>query len=912
MGKNNKFVQKSTKISPWQIIAAGLPVLMLSTSALLLAQQQDFIPAVSPDSTTFSQKIQHRQNIENKKSDLDAPIYYEARFFDNDVKKGILYLTDHAVVKYQKMEIKAGKIQVNQETRTLIAEALAETLRVAVDSVLADTEHDSITVKTSQYPVFNDGQQEITGERMVYSFDTQKGIITKGRAEMDGGFNTGSQIKRVNKKVFNVTSGTYTTCDNEGGPHFHFWARRMKLIAGERVIAKPIVLFFGKIPLAYLPFAMFPTKSGRKSGILIPRYGQSTTEGKFLKGLGYYWAINDYLDAKVTADYYDQSGWLFRGGLNYKRRYAFNGRIDGSLTRKDFSSGRVERRWNLNINHSQTIDKTSRFSMSGQFQSDNSYYKDFYFDPNQRLNRQIISQATYSKRLGRNSLNLSFSETRDLDDNSNTPLRRNLPQISFNFATRPLFSRAGEQKRGLGRSRKPGKKETREQRWWETITYGFNTSFSSTYTKSLFETRNDTVYFDDDSLSQNGDPYNVEPIRIFKDDQRSFTKTAGSINISYPGKFFGILKLSQAMRFQEDWFDREFVYEDSTLARSEQKKFARRLTFNYSANASTELYGMFQPQIGSLLALRHVMKPRIGFSYAPDFSQGKWGYYTDVVDADGGTVRHDRFSGTPAQKRGSITFGVDNDFQAKVKDGDKEKKIRLFNANMSGSYNMAASTKKLSAITTRISANPGRNFRFTTALSHSAYAFDAMAKTESDRYLFDRNKGAVFHWLRLTNVNMDASFSLSGKGIQAGAPDDEETLDLNPGFGENPAGSSFSGNKGELSWGASFALRYNVNYFNPANKTKTAYLRVSNAKLQLTRNWRVNFSGQLDLRKKQVVQQTWSIHRDLHCWEASFNWYPAGVSKGFYFRINIKAQTLQDIKLERRSGQSLYNSNQFY
>ena len=155
----------------------------------LSAQLRSPAPVVV-DSTTEIPKAEQSRSGSRPKSDLEAPIHYEARYFDNDVKKGILYLTDHAVVKYQKMEIKAGSIQVNQESRTLIAEALAETLFVAKDSVLADTEKDSIEIRRTQYPVFNDGQQEITGERMVYNFNTHKGIITRGRAEMDGGFNT--------------------------------------------------------------------------------------------------------------------------------------------------------------------------------------------------------------------------------------------------------------------------------------------------------------------------------------------------------------------------------------------------------------------------------------------------------------------------------------------------------------------------------------------------------------------------------------------------------------------------------------------------------------------------------------------------------------------------------------------------
>jgi hypothetical protein len=45
-----------------------------------------------------------------------------------------------------------------------------------------------------------------------------------------------------------------------------------------------------------------------------------------------------------------------------------------------------------------------------------------------------------------------------------------------------------------------------------------------------------------------------------------------------------------------------------------------------------------------------------------------------------------------------------------------------------------------------------------------------------------------------------------------------------------------------------------------------------------------------------------TIHRDLHCWEGSFNWTPVGAGKGFYLRIGIKSAQLKDVKVERQKG----------
>jgi len=57
-----------------------------------------------------------------------------------------------------------------------------------------------------------------------------------------------------------------------------------------------------------------------------------------------------------------------------------------------------------------------------------------------------------------------------------------------------------------------------------------------------------------------------------------------------------------------------------------------------------------------------------------------------------------------------------------------------------------------------------------------------------------------------------------------------------------------------------------------------------------------------DIEKSNIVDQRISFYRDLHCWEARFDWNPSGIGKGYYFKINIKAPQLSDIKIENRGG----------
>ncbi|RMD97182.1 MAG: hypothetical protein D6814_09980, partial [Calditrichaeota bacterium] len=406
----------------------------------------------------------------------------------------------------------------------------------------------------------------------------------------------------------------------------------------------------------------------------------------------------------------------------------------------------------------------------------------------------------------------------------------------------------------------------------------------------------------------------------FKTDRRSVANHDISLRMTGPTKLFGWLRLSQGLTIDEDWFDRENRFQDSTLAITENKGFFARHTFSYQAAMNTTVYGLFQPHIGPIKAIRHVMTPSISFSYRPDFSSPFWGYYVSVKDQTGKVVKKDRFSGTPRGKLASMNVSISNLLQLKTQSGEKEKKIDLFRMNVSAGYNFAAQQKKLSNINTSINAQPSRQVSFTLSMSHSPYVFQKTGEKtgqEINKYLFAEKGFFSGKWLRLTSLNISSNIRLQGKGAgNAGAPGkgavQEPAAQYGAtGFNRFEEEQQFS-NLG-IPWQLSFTFRYSLSKFNPLSPTRRAYIDISNAEFQVSKNWRVRFRGQIDLKRKQMVGQHWSIYRDLHCWEASFNWTPIGPGRGFYLRINIKAPQLRDIKFEKHGGRSsIFGGNYFY
>ena len=63
---------------------------------------------------------------------------------------------------------------------------------------------------------------------------------------------------------------TYTSCELDH-PHYYFASKKMKMLQGDKIIAKPITLYISDFPIITFPFAILPNKGGnRRSGWIMP------------------------------------------------------------------------------------------------------------------------------------------------------------------------------------------------------------------------------------------------------------------------------------------------------------------------------------------------------------------------------------------------------------------------------------------------------------------------------------------------------------------------------------------------------------------------------------------------------------------------------------------------------------------
>ncbi|MFQ6618116.1 MAG: LPS assembly protein LptD, partial [Fidelibacterota bacterium] len=710
----------------------------------------------------------------------------------------------------------------------------------------------------------------------------------EGRTTYQDGFYHGERIKKIDERTLNVRYGYYTTCDREADPHFYFKSRKMKLIAMDKVIARPVVMYIQDVPVMALPYGIFPNRGGRHSGFILPTYGKSQKEGRYLRGMGYYWAPSEYWDSRLLVDFFDRTGFLFRSLFRYSKRYILNGSISGSMTRKSFQ-GRMEadassekiRRWDLKIRHNQVIDPTMKFNINASFVSDGSFYERYSTVRNQRLKKQLISNATLTKTWEgtKNSMTVNLSKIQDLTNGNYT---ETLPQVNFRRGTSQIFP-----------SESPDKKDLK---WYNSIYYSYSSNLVQQKEKKRTSKLTEEAVF-----------------------QYRFKREANhSINLNSPQKLLGWLTLKPSLNYRETWRDKYYlpVYDSrgrmvlgsrGEILAAEKRGFKARRSYSLSANASTKIYGIFNPNMGTLKSVRHVVTPNVSLSYNPGLSGRFFGYYIKGVDVNGKDVIFDTFqgrrTGAAVKARRYINFNLSNLFQAKIVKEEKERKIELFNLNFSSSYAFDDQKFKLKPLNTSFRTTLPGGLGIDLRAVHDFYTRD-LSGIRINRI----NRG----FPRLTDLNLSASFRLTGAAESPGAgykaeggeaeaaeePPEKTMADPDQRFEQFTVPE-----KTGSPWDLNLSIRYALSRADPDNPRKTLWLN-TNLQFYITRKWSVKYDARFNLMEKSVVNHDLSFYRDLHCWEFIFNWTPSGPGAGYYLRINIKSPQLRDIKIEERGGRS--------
>ena len=708
--------------------------------------------------------------------------------------------------------------------------------RILIARALVDSVGDS-----SGVPTLKQGKDVIRGSQIVYQMDTGEGTIFDGQIHFKDGFYRGERIKTRGETEFHVHSGSYTTCDLSD-PHFDFYSPNIKVLVGDMAIARPVYLRIKANRVAVVPFYVFSLRENRQSGLLTPSFGQRRTrfgsrESEWeLRNLGYYLAPSEYWDLHLAADLRQHSGWLGRIGLAYARRYYFDGTANIRIEKRQATHGNIWQWW-TDVRHNQQFGESASLRTNGTFHSSKNVVRNNSNRLNERLTRTLRSNLGFNKRWRESgySLSINASRTENLDTKRFDTV---FPEISLRRNRHSLF---GSKKRGDVPS------------WYHRIYYNGSVRLRNTRRSTLSEKTNLT----------------------------SSEMSLGLSTQQRPTEWISINSgLTQRWR-------------DANLRSSQGPyKSIGNTRANFAFNLSQTLYGMFEPAASHVTAIRHVIKPDLGFNYQAARSD------TGLSIGHAGHLFQ-------WKKSRRLTMRLSNSFWLKLLHNEEESKLRIAQINISSSYDFDRVKRPLADLISSIAVNAGP---FNTRFKLRSEFYDATDKLRGMPAIrqFEVNSSFRFY---VSDFQNKANNSRNPQTLNPdGSSENARGAVRAPGMRVNEGYGYENGLNRDIDRSAQRQLQIGHYYSRSKNFGRIlerSWLRTS-ATWSWRRSWHIHYSLNYNLNsdyhllhQERVTAELLSIQREFHDWTATFNVEPTrfATNRNFYFKVQLK--DIPQIRLER-------------
>lgn len=837
---------------------------------------------------------------------LDAPVKYIANDSMVWSRGGNAYLYGSGQVNYDKIELTADVISMNMDSSVVHAVGRADSLGQMIGQ-----------------PIFKDGGTPYETNRISYNFKSKKGKINNVYTQQGDGFMLGKDAKKDSNNVIYIQNGKYTTCDADH-PHFYVALTRAKTRPKKDVVFGPAYLVVEDVPLPLaIPFGFFPFTSSYSSGFIMPSYGDETERGFYLRDGGYYFAISDKMDLRLTGEIFTKGSWGVAAASSYAQRYRYSGSFSfnylvtkqGERNLPDYSVGK-----NFRIQWSHRQDPKAvpnrNFSASVNFATASYERSNLNSLYNPVLNSQSVrtSSVSYSRTFP--NIGLTISATTNISQSvQDSIVSLTLPNLSVSLAKKYPFKR---------------KKRAGEERWYEKISLSYSGQMSNS-----IRTKEDQLF----------------KSNLVKDWNNGFSHR---IPVSATFQLFDYINVTPSLNYNERWYFKQVnqSYDEvaNEVVRDTVYGFNRIYNYNLSLSMNTTLYGFYQPagfmKNSRIEMVRHVFKPTVSFSYAPDFSAERYGYYdTYTYTDDNGEVRTVEYSpytgslyGVPGKgKTGSVSFDISNNVEMKWRSkSDSIKKISIIDElGASISYNMAAKEKPWSNLNTRLRLKLSKNYTFSLNSTWATYAYEfndrgqvvVGNKTEWSYGRFGRFQGMsqnlsytfnndTFKKLRNLFTGSGASESSNKEGAGEEETENEEITSAKNKKSQKKTKDAEVDNDGympfKLPWNLSLsygiimaentAARINVKTMRYPYKF-TQNLNIS-GNIGISDNWKISFTSGYNFEFKRLTTTTMNISRDLHCFDMSCGIVLAPYTS-FNFSFRATSSMLADaLKIDKRSSGS--------
>lgn len=296
---------------------------------------------------------------------------------------------------------------------------------------------------TADHATFNRSSQTLTatgnvyllkagdilwGDQLVMDTETGRAEMENGRIFMtQGNFRAdGKQIARLGESDYALRNGGLTTCD-AGVPSWKFGASELDVALEEYATGSNVIFYVKDIPVFYFPYIILPVKRERQSGLLFPKFGNSSKRGMFVD-IPFYWAISESQEATIDLDIQTKRGVGLGVDYRYLRSRTSEGSVGGYLI---YDNNEKKERGQLVQFHKEQFSDSFNLITSLNLTSDRTFLQD-YAEKSGEYNRQYYdSRVVLTKFWDQWLTSAQAIYTQDFYSSSNTTTLQRAPELSL-------------------------------------------------------------------------------------------------------------------------------------------------------------------------------------------------------------------------------------------------------------------------------------------------------------------------------------------------------------------------------------------------------------------------------------------------------------------------------------------------
>ena len=777
-------------------------------------------------------------------------------------------------------------------------------------------------------PQLFDKATVMVGEGMKYDTCVKRGTVTKALTSFQQG--SANWLIRGDLAVDSGSTRLYgahseVTSDDNPVPDYHFGTGEMKWLNKNVMVARPAVLYIRDVPIMWLPFIFQDVRKGRRSGILVPRFGLNDivrpvrSYQRHLSGFGYYFVVNDYVDFLASGDWYAGRYFAYRAQTRYKWLDRF---IDGGLSFEryselDASSNSIRLGWQ----HQQSFSSRTRFNANIDYSSNTSVIQTNTVNPYLAA-ASLHSALTFIKQFDWGTLNIGGNRSQEIGSGL---ISQTFPSVSLTpspvnigsaITWSPGFSFTNNQSFHQGPTPfvVPGAggaldtlalfadNRTTQLSFQTPLRIGsWNWSNSFSVNDVISNARQEVDI--PDSAAPGG-------FRRVLFNQTFSTTVDWNTGINLPSFFPSTWKLQPGIAIVNQTSAGPYMIRNQ-YTNGDFVQQGKRLQF--SAGITPTFFGFF-PGFGPIARIRHSISPIISYAFAPGATVSE--AYRNAIDPTHQLLN----SGSDPQQ--TISLGLSQNFEAKLKPpaGDTTtqaaaRKLRLLSINTSSiqyNFEQAKQPGHTGWQTQTLSNSFGSDLLpgFSLTVTHDLWK----GQVGLDTSKFDPFLTSVTANFSITPSTIHGIGSLFGLGKPGTAQTPTPTQPTgppppSPGMPPDPFGTkSFLPPGAPTAGGQGFNL--SVNYTEsrsrpaaplpgsavlPGISAATQRQAGLNLSFQPTAKWSANWTSQYDFVARQFAAHVISLQRDLHRWHASFS-FSKSPNGNFAFSFYVSLLDQPDIK----------------